>query len=48
MGKKLGCRFVGHREKTEKSRCSSAPSRPSDTAALLPEQRGLSYMVPMF
>jgi hypothetical protein len=42
MGKKLGCHFVGQREKTEKSHCSSAPSRPFDTAALLPEQRELS------
>ncbi|WP_421446258.1 hypothetical protein [Agrobacterium tumefaciens] len=48
MGKKLGCHFVGHREKTEKSRCSSAPSCPFDTAALLPEQRELSGMVPHF
>ena len=48
MGKKLGCHFVGHREKTEKSRCSSAPSCPFDTAALLPEQRKLSGMVPHF
>ena len=48
MGKKLDCRFVAHREKTEKPRCSSAPSCPFDTAALLPEQRELSGMVPQF
>ncbi|MCZ7449339.1 hypothetical protein O8B93_17260 [Agrobacterium rhizogenes] len=48
MGEKLGCHFVGHGEKTEKSRCSSAPSRPFDTAALLQEQRELSGMVPQF
>ncbi|MQB31397.1 hypothetical protein DXT93_12915 [Agrobacterium rhizogenes] len=32
MDRKLGCRFVGHGEKTEKSPCSSAPSCPFDTA----------------
>ncbi|MFK3777836.1 hypothetical protein [Agrobacterium sp. NPDC089420] len=52
MVKTLGCRFVGHclgrRQKTERSRCSSAPLRPFDTASLMPEQRQLSGMVPQF
>jgi hypothetical protein len=32
MGGKLGCHFVGHRKKAEKSLCSSSPSCPLDTA----------------
>ncbi|MQB19403.1 hypothetical protein DXT90_02020 [Agrobacterium tumefaciens] len=46
MDKKLVCLFVGHREKTEKSRCSPAPSRPFDTARLLPIERAPQALVP--
>ncbi|KAA0688160.1 hypothetical protein DTW90_32675 [Neorhizobium sp. P12A] len=48
-GKKLDCRFVGHRRKTEKLRCSSAPSRPFGTARarqLNPRERRTFHRLP--
>jgi hypothetical protein len=47
MGGKLGCHFVGHRKKAEKSLCSSSPSRPLDTACDLQGEVSHSFLVPL-